>query len=73
MELEWDEAKRSLTLTHRGLDFSDASIVFEGRHLTVEDDRFEYGETRYQTIGRLDGAWSWWPGFHAVRHDASFR
>jgi uncharacterized protein len=53
MELEWDETKRSLTLTHRGLDFSDANLVFEGRQLTLEDDRVEYGETRYQTIGRL--------------------
>ena len=53
MELEWDEPKRQATITLRGLDFADANKVFSGQVLTVEDDRQDYGETRYQTIGRL--------------------
>jgi uncharacterized DUF497 family protein len=35
--------------------FEDAEIVFEGDTLTVEDTRFDYGESRYQTIGFLEG------------------
>lgn len=55
MELEWDEAKRALTLAERDLDFAEAGLVFEHRKLTLEDDRVAYGERRYQTIGRLSG------------------
>jgi uncharacterized DUF497 family protein len=53
MELEWDEEKRVLTLANRGLDFAQADRLFGGLTLTVEDDRFDYGETRFQTIGRI--------------------
>ena len=31
-----------------------ADEVFDGASLTIEDDRMEYGETRYITIGFLD-------------------
>ena len=53
MDTTFDENKRKLTLENRGIDFADAWRVFQGVMLTVEDDRFDYGETRYQTIGRL--------------------
>ncbi|OYW30336.1 MAG: hypothetical protein B7Z44_01360 [Caulobacter sp. 12-67-6] len=53
MEIEHDAEKRALTLEHRGLDFAQAGQVFEGLTLTLEDDRVDYGEPRYQTIGRL--------------------
>lgn len=55
MELEYDDEKRALTLGHRGLDFAHAGELFEGTTLTIEDDRIDYGETRYQTVGQLDG------------------
>lgn len=55
MEIEYDEEKRALTLEHRGLDFAHAHKVFEGPTLTIEDDRNDYGEARYQTIGQFDG------------------
>ena len=29
--------------------------MFEGDTLTIEDDRFDYGEQRFITIGRLEG------------------
>jgi len=35
------------------LDFTDASIVFAGPTITVEDTRRDYGETRFQTVGFL--------------------
>jgi len=54
LRLTYDSQKRADTLAHRGLDFEDAAHVFAGRHLQIEDDRFDYGETRWQTIGRLN-------------------
>ena len=56
MELEWNEAKRLATLTQRGLDFADAARVFAGVILTLQDDRRDYGEPRFQTIGGLGEA-----------------
>jgi uncharacterized DUF497 family protein len=35
------------------LDFADAPIVFAGVTLTVEDQRQNYGEVRFQTVGFL--------------------
>jgi uncharacterized protein len=55
VQIEFDPAKRDQTLTHRGLDMADAGVVFAGPTLTVEDDRADYGELRYITIGRLGG------------------
>jgi len=54
MTVEFDEAKRARTLSERGLDMARAGEVFDGASLTVEDDRMDYGETRYITIGFLD-------------------
>ena len=54
MTVEFDEVKRVRTLAERGLDMARAGEVFDGASLTVEDDRMDYGETRYITIGFLD-------------------
>ncbi len=56
MKITRDPVKRAGTLAERGLDFHDAATVFLGRTLTLEDDRFDYGETRYQSYGLLGGA-----------------
>ena len=55
MDITYDAEKRALILETRGLDFEDAVHVFAGTALTVEDDRKEYGEKRYQTSGPLKG------------------
>lgn len=55
MGIEFDPAKRDKTLTERGLDFARAGEVFAGRHFTAEDDRADYCEPRYITVGKLDG------------------
>ena len=55
MELEWDEAKRQRTLEERGLDFADV-IRFEfDTAITAPDARREYGESRFNSWGYLDG------------------
>ena len=53
MRVEFDQAKRDVTLAERGLDFADAVSVFEGRSITFEDERRAYGESRFITIGEL--------------------
>ena len=53
---EWDEAKRRSNLRRHGLDFRDAHRVFAGLTFTYEDDRFDYPEQRYVTLGFLGGA-----------------
>lgn len=55
MEFNWDEAKRVENLKKHGLDFRDDYRVFEQDVITDVDPRFDYGETRYYTIGLLNG------------------
>lgn len=66
MEVEYDEDKRLEVLAERNLDFALSEQVFEGLHMTVEDRRVDYGETRYITVGIYDGelvgiAWTFRP------------
>ncbi len=53
MEFEWDERKRQSTLLERGIDFIDAMLIWDDPFRQERVDmRREYGETRYQTIGK---------------------
>ena len=54
MRFTWHDAKRQTTLARRGLDFADAEHVFAGLTLTFEDDRLDYDEQRWVTMGLLD-------------------
>ncbi len=53
MNITYDPAKRAVTLELRGLDMAEAGTIFEGPHVTYVDDRRDYGETRYISIGHL--------------------
>ena len=55
MRFAWSEAKRKLNLRNHGFDFVDASRVFEGPTYTYEDDRIDYSEQRFVTLGILEG------------------
>lgn len=55
MEISFDPVKREKTLRERGLDFLDTPEVFAGPDYRFEDKRFDYGETRYVTVGYLRG------------------
>ena len=55
MKYEWDEAKNRKNTAKHGLSFEDAEQVFAGPCVTVEDDRFAYGEERLITLGLLAG------------------
>lgn len=49
----WNDAKRRENLVKHGIDFVDVPTVFDGYTLSVDDDRFPYGEQRFITIGLL--------------------
>jgi uncharacterized DUF497 family protein len=55
MRFTWSESKRRTNLKDHGLDFADASSVFDGLTYTFEDDRFAYGEQRFVPLGLLQG------------------
>jgi uncharacterized DUF497 family protein len=55
MIITFDPAKRLMTLAERGLDMARAGEIFEDDHLTVRDDRRDYGEDRFISVGFLDG------------------
>jgi len=58
VEIVFDPAKRQATLENRGLDMARAAEIFAGATLTIADDRQDYGEPRFVTIGPWTAAWS---------------
>ena len=54
MPIKFDTEKRTATLEVRGLDMARAGEVLAGATLTVEDDRRDYGEDRFITIGFIE-------------------
>ena len=53
INFEWDETKRQTNIRKHGIDFVDAPLVFDGVTVTIEDTRYDYGETRFLTLGLL--------------------
>jgi len=54
MDIEFDQEKRDKTLQERGMDFARAAEIFAGPMLTDQDRRYDYGESRFITLGLLD-------------------
>jgi hypothetical protein len=55
MQAEWDEEKCRANFEKHGLSFEDAGQVLAGDTITIPDDRYDYGEDRLITLGRLAG------------------
>ena len=55
MQITFDLNKRDKTLAECGLDFADATLVFEGVTLEFKDARKDDGETRTICYGNLVG------------------
>ncbi|WP_411726762.1 BrnT family toxin [Methyloglobulus sp.] len=55
MNYVWDDGKSTVNLQKHGLSFEDAALVFSGACVTFEDDRYDYGEPRFITLGILVG------------------
>lgn len=55
-EFEWDDAKAIFNHRRHGIDFEEASQVFADIYsFETLDDRFDYGEDRFNTTGMVDG------------------
>ncbi len=52
---EWDEAKRASNLAKHGVDFSAAQRMEWAAGVTTADNRRDYGEPRFVTLGMIDG------------------
>jgi len=56
MDFEWDLAKSNSCQNSRNFDFAYVISVFKDPTLLVErDQRWEYGEERFQALGVIDG------------------
>lgn len=56
MDFEWDKAKSDLCQISRNFDFAYVISIFVDPDLLIEkDQRWEYGEERFQAIGLLEG------------------
>ena len=51
MDFTWHEPKRQANLNKHGMDFAIAERVFDGPTFTFEDEREDYGERRWVTLG----------------------
>lgn len=60
MQFEWDETKNETNLKYHEIDFADVGALFEYLMLTRLDDRLDYGEERWISIGMLG------PGYAVV-------
>jgi uncharacterized protein len=55
MAFEWDEPKRERNLAKHGVDFWRILALFEGDTVEIIDTREDYGETRINCIGEIEG------------------
>lgn len=56
MQFEWDDAKSEACFLERGFDFAYAAHAFADPHRLIrQDNRYSYGEERYQLTGRIAG------------------
>lgn len=55
LRFEWDAAKAAANLRKHGVSFELAMRVFADPLAISHQDRIEDGESRWQTLGRVDG------------------
>lgn len=55
VRFEWDEAKRAVNLAKHGIDFVDGLEMFASPMFVRLDERKDYGETRWQGLGIVQG------------------
>jgi len=52
---EWDESKNQANLEKHRISFEAAKEIFNGPVLTRRDNRQDYGEGRFTSLGAIDG------------------
>ena len=55
MEIQYDSKKNARNISKRGLSFDRVYEFDFGTATILEDDRVDYGETRWRAFGLLDG------------------
>jgi uncharacterized protein len=55
LAFEWDEDNRKAHLAKHGVDFRRMTELFDGPPLEAVDGRQEYGETRFNSLGEIEG------------------
>lgn len=55
MDIIYDAAKNDRNIAERGLSFALVRRLDWNRAIVVEDARHDYGETRFQALGNIDG------------------
>jgi len=54
MDFDWDENKNKANIEKHSIDFNDAKDVFnDEKRIVSEDNRQNYGEKRWITIGKM--------------------
>ena len=54
LQFEWDEDKAAVNLAKHGVSFLTAAEIFTSETVEKIDDREDYGELRFVTLGRVD-------------------
>jgi uncharacterized DUF497 family protein len=54
-QCEWDPDKEKKNIRKHKLDFETASQIWKGFVFEQADDRYDYGESRLQALGEVDG------------------
>lgn len=52
LEFEWDQAKAKSNLEKHGVSFFTAAAIFENERTEIIDDRQDYREVRWISLGR---------------------
>lgn len=55
MEYVFDPAKDVVNRTKHGVSLALAEVLFAGPHVSMMDDRFDYGELREIGFGHING------------------
>ncbi|CAK16655.1 BrnT family toxin [Pseudomonas entomophila] len=56
MAFDWDEEKNLLNIRKHGIDFNDVPEMFRHPMLALRDERFDYAEARWISMGWIN-AW----------------
>lgn len=56
MAFDWDEEKNLLNIRKHGFDFNDVPEMFRHPMLALRDERFDYEEARWISMGWIN-AW----------------
>jgi uncharacterized protein len=54
VEFDFDPVKSAENVENRGLPFNLAPLIFDGPFIEEQDERFEYGETRFVATGPIE-------------------